>query len=146
MDTSSSSRPSAGRPRTISPTRRRYRLSERKKHAAREKKVTFERRREKPNARLTYSNKGKEEETNTTRIAHTNHPKRPEDPDAAPPRQLRAVGDRRDQVYVRRRPVRSRDERFQHLSHCSSLVVVLRINVCSKVVLDMFINPALEWM
>ena len=126
-------------------------MSERKKHTkkarAREKKAYHRRSREE------FEEEEEEEEeeeitqnTNPNKNTLTNHPKRPEDPDAAPPRQLRAVGDRRDQVYVRRRPVRSRDERFQHLSHCSSLVVVLRINVCSKVVLDMFINPALEWM
>ena len=124
-------------------------MSERKKHTkkarAREKKAYHRRSREE------FEEEEEEEEeitqnTNPNKNTLTNHPKRPEDPDAAPPRQLRAVGDRRDQVYVRRRPVRSRDERFQHLSHCSSLVVVLRINVCIKVVLDMFINPALEWM
>ena len=61
----------------------------------------------------------KQHKSRTSSSNRTDHPKRPEDPDAAPPRQLRARGDRRDQVDVRRRPVRSRDEeRFQHLSHC----------------------------
>ncbi len=70
------------------------------------------------------------ETQNTTHPEHhhqirTDHPKRPEDPDAAPPRQLRARGDRRDQVNVRRRPVRSRDEeRFQHLSHFCVFVII----------------------
>ena len=132
-------------------------MSERKKHTkkarAREKKAYHRRSREEFEEEDEEFEEDEEEEeeeeeeitqnTNPNKNTLTNHPKRPEDPDAAPPRQLRAVGDRRDQVYVRRRPVRSRDERFQHLSHCSSLVVVLRINVWSKVVLDMFINPAL---
>ena len=111
-------------------------MSERKKHTkkarAREKKAYHRRSREE------FEEEEEEEEeitqnTNPNKNTLTNHPKRPEDPDAAPPRQLRAVGDRRDQVYVRRRPVRSRDERFQHLSHCSSSSIIRKCVYRSKV-------------
>ena len=129
-------------------------MSERKKHTkkarAREKKASYHRRSREEFEEEDEEFEEEEEEEEITqnqpnKNTLTNHPKRPEDPDAAPPRQLRAVATVGTRfTFVAAQCVRGTN--VFNTSHCSSSSSSsIRKCVSSKVVLDMFfINPALQ--